>query len=256
MEKRPTYAYITIGGRMRYLEDAPVGNPVGGENYILKNLERVPGTLRMAGLPVSERAFGFELAELQEELSQALEADSDAKLTVDQHKRLSDAMRVVWKVVVAEATGVYAFIVSEKRLDTAKLLDTPGELFAPGVFASLSEIAQDDFRHAGRCVAFEEATAAAFHLMRATEAVLRDLYARWVRRDRIPEPRMWGPMISHLRARRSAPPKVLLDHLDGIRVNFRNPTQHPDATYDIHEAQDLFSVCVDAVNRAARSSPN
>jgi hypothetical protein len=62
-------------------------------------------------------------------------------------------------------------------------------------------------------------------------------------------------MIKHLRERRSAPPKVLLDHLDGIRTNFRNPTQHPDATYDIHEAQDLFSVCVDAVNRAARCEP-
>jgi hypothetical protein len=102
---------------------------------------------------------------------------------------------------------------------------------------------------------FEEATAAAFHLMRGTEAVLRDLYVRWVKRDRIPEPRMWGLMINHLRKRNSAPPKVLLDHLDGIRTNFRNPTQHPDATYDIHEAQDLFSVCVDAVNRAARSNP-
>jgi len=43
------------------------------------------------------------------------------------------------------------------------------------------------------------------------------------------------------------------DHLDHIRRSFRNPTQHPDKIYDIQEAQDLFGLCVDAVNRMSRS---
>jgi hypothetical protein len=60
---------------------------------------------------------------------------------------------------------------------------------------------------------------------------------------------MWGPMIEHLKKRRNAPQKTLIDHLDHIRINFRNPTQHPDAIYDIDQAQDLLAVSIDVVNR-------
>jgi hypothetical protein len=45
------------------------------------------------------------------------------------------------------------------------------------------------------------------------------------------------------------PPPLILQNLDHIRVNFRNPTQHPDKIYDIQEVQDLFGLCVDAANR-------
>jgi hypothetical protein len=42
------------------------------------------------------------------------------------------------------------------------------------------------------------------------------------------------------------------NHLDNIRVSFRNPTQHPEAIYDIHEVQDLWSICVDVINRMVK----
>lgn len=54
-----------------------------------------------------------------------------------------------------------------------------------------------------------------------------------------------------LRHRKKPPPAALLDNLDNIRRSFRNPTQHPDKIYDIQEAQDLFHLCVDVVNRMA-----
>jgi len=63
---------------------------------------------------------------------------------------------------------------------------------------------------------------------------------------------MWGPMITELRAKRTnRPPQVLLDSLDNIRVYYRNPTQHPDAIYDIDSAQDLFGVCIDVIGKMA-----
>lgn len=48
------------------------------------------------------------------------------------------------------------------------------------------------------------------------------------------------------------PQKELLDNLDNIRVSFRNPTQHPEKRYDIDEAQDLFNLCIEVVNRMAK----
>jgi hypothetical protein len=46
---------------------------------------------------------------------------------------------------------------------------------------------------------------------------------------------------------------VLLNQLDYIRAQFRNPTQHPDKIYDIQEVQDLWGLCVDVINRMVKS---
>jgi len=143
-----------------------------------------------------------------------------------------------------------AFIVTDKRIDVEKLLDEVAGLFAPGTFAKLPEIAQYDFAESGKCIAFERPTAAAFHCLRATEAVLRYYYCSLVKQRR-PE-LMWGPMVDSLRRSRKNPPAVLLSNLDNIRHSFRNPTAHPEARYDISEVQDLFNLCVEVVNRMVK----
>ena len=77
-------------------------------------------------------------------------------------------------------------------------------------------------------------------------------YSQMVKRNRITST-LWGQIVNDLR-RKSLTKKydALNNHLDNIRVSFRNPTQHPEKTYDIDEAQDLWSVCVDVVNRMVR----
>ena len=103
-------------------------------------------------------------------------------------------------------------------------------------------------------LAFELPTAAAFHFLRGTEEALRDFYLKSVKRDRIKEPRMWGPIVSHLRTRKKPPPALLLDNLDSLRSNFRNPTQHPEKVFDLDEAQDLLALAIDSINRMSRYS--
>jgi hypothetical protein len=111
---------------------------------------------------------------------------------------------------------------------------------------------------AGKCIAFERPTAAAFHLMRATEAVLRAFYFQHVQRNRIQQ-MLWGPVVQDLRGRRKFGGNerfsVLFANLDNIRLSFRNPTQHPDKTYDIQEVQDLWGLCVDVISRMAKDFP-
>lgn len=61
---------------------------------------------------------------------------------------------------------------------------------------------------------------------------------------------MWGNMLDQLRAKtKNKPPEILLNSLDLIRNAYRNPTQHPQATYEIDSAQDLFGVCLDAIGK-------
>src|SRR5258706_16076864 len=102
-------------------------------------------------------------------------------------------------------------------------------------------IAKYDVEEAGKCIAFERPTAAAFHLLRGTESVLKDFYCTMIKQKRCQL--MWGPMVADLRKRPKTKKNiVLLDNLDNIRRSFRNPTQHPEKIYDIQEVQDLWGL--------------
>ena len=249
MKSRSITAYISFGTNLRYLQDAQPNWPIHKEQTILANIDYFFTHLKDYDLIVTERA-AYKLQELRDELA---ETASDASLTAAQATKLRSITRDLRETLFAEAEGRVAFIVTDKRIDIHKLLNNIGALLAPGVFEKLPEISRYDFTEAGKCVAFERPTSGAFHLLRGTEAVLRQFYCGIVKRGRAKL--MWGPMVESLRKRRSAPPKPLLDNLDNIRMSFRNPTQHPDKIYDIQEVQDLFALCVDVVNRMAALLP-
>ena len=243
MRSRSIKDYIYFGTALRYLQDVKEGWSVHGDAVILENIDRFLDFLKDFNLPVTQRAAS-ELRTFRDELA---ELDSEHELTPDEASKLKDIMADVRKTLFLEAAGNLAFIVTDKRIDVHKLLSDMPALMAPGVFDSLPDIAQYDFIEAGKCIAFERPTAAAFHLLRGTEAVLRQYYCSVVRRNRVQL--LWGPIIDSLRRRRSPPPEPLLNNLDNIRRSFRNPTQHPEKIYDIQEVQDLFALCIDVVNR-------
>ncbi len=248
MRSEPIAGYIFFGISWRFLQDTPEGVIVHRPGRILENLNAVLGGLTRFGLQVARRA-ATELFQLQDELKST---PSGATLTIDQAHKLHRAMNELQRVLQAESEGNLAYIVTDKRLDVRKLLGRPSELFAPSVFSNLPETAKSDFAEAGYCIAFERPTAAAFHILRGTEGVLRAFYCKRVKRNRV-RPLLWGPMLGSLRRRRPPPPRQLLENLDNIRRSFRSPTEHPEKNYDIQEAQDLLSLCIDVVNRMRRS---
>lgn len=244
MRSRQIGEYIGFGSGFRYLQDAAEGWPLRGEGHILDNIDRFLECLDRFELRVTRRA-SHELVALRDELA---ELGSEHRLTYEESRRLSTVVRDVRKTLGAEAAGNVAFIVVDKRIDVQKLLDDVPALMAPDIFDALPVIAQYDLMEAGKCIAFERPTAAAFHLLRGTESMLKHFYCCIVRRNRARL--MWGPMVQSLKKRKTnPPPKPLLDNLDNVRDNFRNPTQHPEKIYDIDEVQDLFPLCVDVLNR-------
>jgi len=247
MKSKPISRYIRFGTGLRYLQDADEGDNVHGQNHIINIINSLFLSFDEFDMPVTKRA-ALPLQKFRDKLAKS---EPGHKLTSDEASKLNVLMNHIRKTLFAEAGGKVVFIVTDKRIDADKLLSNVSALMAPGVFDSLSSIARYDFEEAGKSIAFELPTAAAYHLLRGTEAVLRDFYCSKVRRGRCQL--MWGPMVSSLRGRRRPPPAVLLDNLDNIRLSFRNPTQHPDKTYDIDEVQDLFGLCVDVVNRMAAS---
>jgi len=245
MKPKTIFSYIWIGTCLRYLQDAQSGWSIHKKNYVMDNINRFLETLEENELHVTERACA-ELLKIQEKLKSKTE---DSKLSAEEAKNLNDIMDRVRDTFEAETQGFFAYVVTDKRMDVHKLLNNVGQLFKPNVFESLPEIARYDFKEAGLCIAFERPTAAAFHILRGTEDVLRIYYKRHIRPSR---PNLtWGQIITELRnkIRGKKPGPILVNNLDNIRNSFRNPTQHPNKIYDIQEAQDLFSLCIDVINR-------
>ena len=256
MRLRSLQLYFLFGTLVRSLQDINPGRQIGdGEraSSICSNLESFFHLIDRLNLHVTKRHFAYQnLHRISKELKALPE---DATLT-DRHASLiRQYMNDICGTVQAELDVMWTFIVTPKRYDSALLLNNVSDLLGPRVYGRLPEIAQYDLTQAGRCLAFELPTATAFHLLRATEAVLRAFYSTLVKRGRIHN-NLWGSIIADLRKHKSAKSySVLLDHLDNIRRSFRNPTQHPDAKHDIDEIQDLWGLCLDAINRMARALP-
>lgn len=247
MQSKPILEYIFFGTALRYLQDVDAGFTVHGEEYVLYNIDSFLYSLQEFDLPVTQRA-AYELQAFRDKLSKSA---SDSKCTVEEANELCKIMEDLRKTLFAEAKGNIAFVVTDKRIDVNKLLSDVPSLMVPHVFGTLPDVAKYDFVQAGKCIAFELPTAAAFHMLRGTEAVLRHFYCSVVQRNRVAL--LWGPMVESLRRCKKSLPLPLLDNLDNIRRSFRNPTQHPEKIYDIQEVQDVFSLCVDVVNRMAKS---
>jgi hypothetical protein len=131
-------------------------------------------------------------------------------LTPEEAEELRSIMNELRPTLDAESEGNIAFIVNDKRIDVNKLLDDVPSLMAPDVFLTLPEVAQYDFIQAGKCIAFELPTSAAFHLLRATEATLRHLYLAVTQKSTSGN---WGTIVQLLRASSEPLPTPLLDNL-------------------------------------------
>lgn len=248
MQSVTLYRYWQFGTGFRYLQDAKEGYDIHGASVIIGNIEGLFKKLEDLNLRVTIRAAG----DLRLLLKTFKETPPESKLDATQARKLSSTVRALRQTLEAELAGVNAYVVSPKRIEVEKLVSEPSSLFAPGVFDSLSDLARFDITEAAKCIAFERPTAAAFHLMRATEETLRNYYCHFVKRDRL-NPMMWGPVVQALQKHRLASKHAVLNkNLDNIRTSFRNPTQHPEKVYDIHEVQDLWGLCVEVINRMER----
>jgi hypothetical protein len=241
--------YIVIGYNLRYLLDVSTSHHVYGEKHVLDTTRTFIRACTDSGLHVTSRAAQdlydsfitkWDSGKPDDELRMAT-------LSVEEVVAIKEASYQVQTVMFSEAQGVFAHVTSDKRFAVDRLLNDVASLMSPGIYDALPDVARYDFGEAGRCIAFEAPTAAAFHLMRGTEDVLKYFYCSIVKRDRVDL--MWGPIVANLRKRRNPPPAILLNNLDNLRTGFRNPTQHPEKIYDIEEVQDLFALSADAVNR-------
>ena len=248
MKRTKIFNYFAFGYNYNILHSQEEGQLIHGKaNSLLSSLDEFFNYVKELDLQVTNKAAG-KLLLIQQRLT---ELPKDTKVSRELAQEIREATDDFDKTLDAELQLRYAYIVTPKRTALNNLLDTPEKLLHQGVFNALPLITRFDFSRACLCIAFDLPTAAVFHLMRGTEGALRFYYITRVKRNRVNN-LMWGPIIDHLRKRRDRPEKALIDHLDNIRTNFRNPTQHPDAFYSLDEAQDLLSLSADVISRMVK----
>lgn len=235
--------YITFGGMLEYLRRVKLGTPIHGRAYILYNMENLIDFVETTDFTVTQQAIKI-LKNFKESLEKT---PKDRVLSESEKDKLFDIMDKMLLVVQAESKIKFAYFISEKRIDVKKLLNNIESLFAQDVFNVLTDSIQYDIKESGKCIAFECPTASAFHVLRGLEGLLKVLLNKLS--PRVDTSHMnWGPLITEIKNLNIPELSILLDNLDRIRANYRNPTNHPEKIYNIEEAQDLFNLGVGVVN--------
>jgi hypothetical protein len=149
-------------------------------------------------------------------------------------------------VFSAELQTMATYFVSKKlAYSTADLIENAENLFPESIRKDLPSQCIADMKQAGKCIAFETPTAAAFHILRATESVIRLYYERIVGHAPKVKARNWGAYISVLE--KKGADKKVTTFLDHLREQYRNPILHPEEMLTPEEATVLLGASISAI---------
>ena len=132
----------------------------------------------------------------------------------------------------------------KRAYDVAILTSDATQLLSPHVRNALSEEEAFNIAEAGRCLAFEVPTSAAFHLFRAMDSLLQRYVVLVIGKK--PRNRNWGAYIKDLEA--AEVDKRVTGILAHIKDYFRNPIVHPEARVDVERALSLVGIAESAIS--------
>lgn len=166
-----------------------------------------------------------------------------APITLMEKIQLQNAISQFRPALTAELGRIDVYFVKQKGIHSTRDLIERAERGVPDPHGLLSDAAKADIQAGGRCLAFELPTASAFHMMRATETVMKTLMATAGCSAKDPN---WGNYIKAMED--VSVDKKITHHLRQIKDLHRNPISHPDVTLDMGEAQVLWSICISAIS--------
>lgn len=255
MKRKSIVNFLQLGALVRYLLSMKEGDIISagkeeqevGRIFLKSGVEELLESLKEHGFFVTFNASG----DLKRFYERVKEREIGDTITEEEADHLKDIMLSLEKTLIAEALNMDCFVPGGVNIRLDSLLREPETLFPKGVFEELPELARYDIKEACLCLAFGRYTASAYHVLRATEGVLGKLYCLIVRRkgDRV-DPMTLGSITHDFKhSRRTKKPSgSMLENIDYIRRNFRNPTSHPEMVYEKEDAVMLFNLCVSAID--------
>ena len=146
------------------------------------------------------------------------------------------------KAFEREYRNLDVFTMMKKGIyDTRLLMHHPEEELPERLRKFLPKQTLDDWKDAGRCLAFETPTACAFHICRGTEALMIGYYEALTKHPWEFPKKDWKIYIEQLGV--EGAPKIITTRLDEIRDMDRNAYTHPEKTVSLDEAPVIFRLC-------------
>jgi hypothetical protein len=145
------------------------------------------------------------------------------------------------------------FIVSPKGAYSTTSLAERGETVVSETAHALVPSMKKDLHDACRCIAFELPTAAAFHLFRALEAMVRE-YGEYVRGKpwtKIEKKNGLGGYANFLKERNLGVDARIINSIEQITKLHRNPTMHPEWHLSTTEILPTLGMTVSAIETIA-----
>lgn len=264
MKRVNLFAFFSLGKALRPIEDIADGATYGDVLMILA-MARWEVRSLLSNDVINVRTCRQAALQLIEEISEVVPIDINEAFRQDRDKtasvewwrvsRLKEATKK-FETVLAEELGVLdTYAVAQKGAYSTPELIANADVIIPGSLRiRLPEQTLIDLREAGRCLAFETTTAAAFHTLRAVEAVLVAYLQQVTGKPAPARLRNWGVYLKMLREQPGADVKVI-DFLDHVRNSYRNPITHPEAVLSMDEVLVLLGVATGAIVAMAALLP-
>lgn len=138
-------------------------------------------------------------------------------------------------------------------LNIELLISGVSNFFEKKYWDNFGDITKHDLEEASKCILLSAPTAAAMLLLRAVEGVLREYYKKKSGKDVKDSPGFldWSDILKELGCL-PLPNRGLLDHLNYLRLNLRNPSSHPDKIFTSKEAENLFGTVVNTIEEMCK----
>ncbi len=141
-----------------------------------------------------------------------------------------------------EAANVYS-LAAMGNLSIDALISGAVTGYSNRVSSHLPAITREDINEAGRCLAFERATACGFHILRGVESVMEHYIIK--AQGTIPAIKTWHEYIVAIDGCGGS--DKIRNLLRSMKDHYRNPLMHPEDTLDIGQAIGLFSLSQTAI---------
>lgn len=156
----------------------------------------------------------------------------------------------------AELQTLATYHVTQKGIySTTGLIEETEKVLPESVLKKISNEIVEEIRQSGRCLAFDVATASAFHIMRATESVIHKYYLQVCKPKSKKKLDSWGTYIAKLSQSQDPQVKEVVALLQQIKDRHRNLIMHPEIVLTPDEAFTLFEIAQSAIITMAGNLP-
>lgn len=175
-------------------------------------------------------------------------------LTDIKFKAVIDKAKEFETVLSAELEKLATYYVTQKGIYSTPDLIAQAELSLPlSVRSKISEKVRNEIRESGKCLAYDNATASGFHILRAVEAIMHQYYLVVCQPNpKTKQPENWGAYIAELHKSTDPTVKETVAILQQIKDNDRNLIMHPELVLSSDDAFTLFEIAKGAIMAMAK----